>query len=257
MIKAAFFDIDGTLVGFKTHRVAESTWRAIECMRERGIKVVIASGRSMTEMHEELKGAFDAYVTMNGQLCFDAEGTYRDAHIDEADVRVLVEQARAGLYDLYVMQGVRSFVNRRGPLVVELGRQVGLEYELGDLDAAFELPVYQFNAFGGPEIEDLFLSKTTGVAATRWNKLFCDVIPAEGGKDYGVRATLERFGIAPEEAVAFGDGENDLTMFDAVGTSVAMGNAWDIVKERATHVTTDVDDDGIWNACVELGIIEP
>ncbi len=74
MIKIAFFDIDGTLVGFKTHRVAASSWRAIELMRERGIKVVIASGRSMAEMHEELKGKFDAYVTMNGQLCFDARG---------------------------------------------------------------------------------------------------------------------------------------------------------------------------------------
>ncbi len=44
----------------------------------------------MAEMHEELKGKFDAYVTMNGQLCFDARGTYRDAHIDDEDVRVLV-----------------------------------------------------------------------------------------------------------------------------------------------------------------------
>lgn len=256
MIKIAFFDIDGTLVGFKTHRVAASSWRAIELMRERGIKVVIASGRSMAEMHEELKGKFDAYVTMNGQLCFDARGAYRDAHIDDADVRVLVEQARAGLYDLYVMQGSRSFVNNRGPLVLELGEQVGLEYELGDLDMAYELPVYQFNVFGGPEVEGVFLSETEHVVATRWNELFCDVIPALGGKDRGVLATLERYGIAPEEAVAFGDGENDLAMFDMVGLSVAMGNAWGPVKERASYVTTDVDDDGIWNACVDLGIIE-
>ena len=255
MIKAAFFDIDGTLVGFKTHRVAESTWRAIELMRARGVRVVIASGRSVAEMQKELKGVFDAYVTMNGQFCFDERGTYRDAHIDDADVRVLVEQARAGLYDLYVMQGARSFVNNRGPFVVELGRQVGLDYEVGSLDMAYELPVYQFNVFGGPEVEDVFLSKTEHVVVTRWNKLFCDVIPAEGGKDFGVRATLERLGITPDEAIAFGDGENDLTMFDAVGTSVAMGNAWDVVKDRATHITTDVDDDGIWNACVELGII--
>ena len=44
-------------------------------------------------------------------------------------------------------------------------------------------------------------------------------------------------------------------MFEVVGTSIAMGNAWDGVKERASFVTTDVDDDGIWNACKELGII--
>ena len=66
---------------------------------------------------------------------------------------------------------------------------------VGLLDMAYELPVYQFNVFGGPEVEDVFLSKTEHVVATRWNKLFCDVIPAEGGKDFGVRATLERLGI--------------------------------------------------------------
>lgn len=255
MIKAAFFDIDGTLVGFKTHRVPESAWRAIELMRARGIKVCIASGRSLMEMHEELKTGFDAYVTMNGQLCFDDEGVFRDAHIDDRDVRVIVEQAREGLYDLYVMQGSRSFVNNLGDRVIELGRQVGLDYSLGDLDWAYELPVYQFNVFGGPDVEQVFLSKTEHVVATRWNDLFCDVVPAKGGKDYGVRAALERFGIAPEEAIAFGDGENDLGMFEVVGTSIAMGNAWDGVKECASFVTTDVDDDGIWSACRELGII--
>ncbi|MDO4436973.1 MAG: Cof-type HAD-IIB family hydrolase [Coriobacteriaceae bacterium] len=255
MIKAAFFDIDGTLIGFKTHRVPESTWCAIEAMRSRGIKVCIASGRSMAEMQDEVKTGFDAYVTMNGQLCFDAEGVFRDVHIDPADVRTIVERAREGLFDLYVMQGSRSFVNRRGPRVVELGKQVGLDYTVGELDGAYDLPVYQFNVFCGPELEETMLSGTRGVVATRWNDLFCDVIPAQGGKDHGVLATLERMGIQPEEAVAFGDGENDLGMFRAVGTSVAMGNAWDPVKEQATFVTTDVDDDGIWNACVQLGIV--
>ena len=175
MIKAAFFDIDGTLIGFKTHRVPESAWRAIEAMRERGIKVCIASGRSTMEMQDEVKTGFDAYVTMNGQLCYDADGVFRDVHIDDEDVRVLVEQAREGLYDLYVMQGSRSFVNHAGDRVLELGRQVGLDYELGDLDWAYERPVYQFNVFGDRGIEDVFLSRTGNVAATRWNDLFCDV----------------------------------------------------------------------------------
>ena len=45
---------------------------------------------------------------------------------------------------------------------------------------------------------------------TRWCDLFCDIIPANGGKDLGVAATLERLGIDASEAIAFGDGENDL-----------------------------------------------
>ena len=81
------------------------------------------------------------------------------------------------------------------------------------------------------------------------------MIPEKGGKGTGLVATLERYGLAPEEAIAFGDGENDLTMFDECGCSVAMGNAWDLVRERADYVTDDLDSDGIWNACEHFGLI--
>ena len=66
---------------------------------------------------------------------------------------------------------------------------------------------------------------------------------------------LERLGIDASEAIAFGDGENDLSMFSAVGTSVAMGNAQDTVKAAATYVTTAVDDDGIYNAAKYFGLL--
>ena len=49
----------------------------------------------------------------------------------------------------------------------------------------------------------MFLDYTHNVKATRWTELFCDVVPREGGKAYGVAATLERFGLEPEEAVSY------------------------------------------------------
>lgn len=45
MVKAIFFDIDGTLVSFQTHTVPESTREALRLLREKGIKVFIATGR--------------------------------------------------------------------------------------------------------------------------------------------------------------------------------------------------------------------
>ena len=96
---------------------------------------------------------------------------------------------------------------------------------------------------------------TSNIITTRWCEVFCDIVPAEGGKDYGVKATLERLGIGPDEAIAFGDGENDLSMFSAVGTSVAMGNAYGATKDAASYVTTSVDDDGIWNACKHYRLV--
>ena len=50
MVKAIFFDIDGTLVSFQTHTVPESTREALRLLREKGIKVFIATGRPKTLM---------------------------------------------------------------------------------------------------------------------------------------------------------------------------------------------------------------
>ena len=69
MIKAVFFDIDGTLVSFKTHRVPDSTKRAIAILRAKGIRVFIASGRQLLAINNLEDLQFDGYVTLNGGYC--------------------------------------------------------------------------------------------------------------------------------------------------------------------------------------------
>ena len=93
------------------------------------------------------------------------------------------------------------------------------------------------------------------VEHTRWTDRFCDVIPAGGGKPAGIAAACARWGLAPEECAAFGDGGNDVPMFGCVGTSVAMGNASENVKAAATMVTSDIDDGGLLLACQRLGLV--
>lgn len=255
MIKAAFFDIDGTLLSFKTHEMPASTVRALARLRERGVRLVISSGRPSYQLPEFLRESFDAYVLMNGQLCLDADGVFRSCPIDETDVRRIVGHVREGRYDVLVLQRERAFANELTPRVVSAADHAGLVYEQDDIERTFDAPVYQFCAFLDPEQDEMIRRETEHVATTRWTTIFCDVVPEGGGKAAGVAAVLERWGLSPEEAIAFGDGENDLSMFEAVGTSVAMGNAWDSVKERATFTTTDVDDDGIWNACEHFGLV--
>ena len=89
----------------------------------------------------------------------------------------------------------------------------------------------------------------------RWHPEFIDVIAAGGGKDKGVDAILDRFGITPEECMAFGDGENDLSMLRHVGIGVAMGSASDRVKAQADYVTGSVDEDGILSALHHFGLL--
>ena len=255
VIKAAFFDVDGTLLSFATHEMPVSTKEAIRSMREQGILTIVASGRAFYQLPSCLRSGFDAYITLNGQLCFDDRGVFRSNPIDPADVRVMVDQAAQGLYDILVMQRDRAFVSSFSESVCAIMKQSGVTYELDELDRAFDAPVYQFCAFLDPGEERIFMDATKAVKQTRWSPWFCDVVPAAGGKSYGIQAVFERYGIAPEEAVAFGDGENDLSMFEMVGTSVAMGNASDMVKAHATLVTDDVDSDGLYNACKKLGLL--
>lgn len=256
MIKIAFFDIDGTLLSFKTHAMPVSTRRALAELRAKGVLTVVCTGRAAAELpRDELDDSFDAYVIASGQLCYNRQDVFRDVTIDPSDVRVMVDQVQRGLYDTVVMLRNYEFVNRMTPTIRAQSDRCNIIYAVDDVELALENPVYQICPFVAPGEEHVFLDVTANVIMTRWGPLCCEVLPAGGGKDQGVRAALDYYGLAPEEAVAFGDGGNDLTMFSAVGTKVAMGNACDELKVRADLVTDDVDDHGVWNACRSLGLL--
>ena len=68
--------------------------------------------------------------------------------------------------------------------------------------------------------------------AAWWDRAV-DIIPASGGKGIGVQKILEHFHLSPDEAAAFGDGDNDIEMLQAVGTGIAMANASANLKQAA------------------------
>ena len=77
MIKAIFFDIDGTLVSFKTHKIPESTIQALHTLKAKGIKLFIATGRPPYDLKfliDEFGDLFTGYITFNGQYCYDSTG---------------------------------------------------------------------------------------------------------------------------------------------------------------------------------------
>lgn len=258
MIRAAFFDIDGTLVSFRTHEIPASAVRALEGLRRRGVLLFLATGRSSADMPRPIRELeerlpFDGTLAFNGQYCYDARGeVFRDAPIDPADVARITGLAAEGVIDIAVMQRTRMFVSRHTPRVVAAEAAVDNVTPVGDLALALEEPVYQFCAYVEPGDERLFMDVCEHVEHTRWSPNFCDVIPAGGGKPAGVAAACKRWGLDPKECVAFGDGGNDVPMFGCVGISVAMGNASDDVKAAATMVAPDIDDDGLLMACQQL-----
>ena len=68
-------------------------------------------------------------------------------------------------------------------------------------------------------------------------------------------AILDYFGIPLENAMALGDGENDLSMLVHAGIGVAMGSASDFVKSQADYTSGTVDEDGVVSALEHFGLL--
>ena len=258
MIKAVFFDIDGTLVSFKTHRISPRLLDALRRLQEKGVKLFIATGRHPSSIGLAADVfPFDGFVTINGQYCFAGDRVLRSSPIPRD---VITRQVEA----LEKTGAPCLFLNEAGNLYVNPGPQANIFPE----QLAFPLPdptplrqilgqnIYQMTAFFTKEEElaagDLFFP---GLEVMRWHPAFVDVIAPGGGKDRGMDAILDHFGFSLSQSMAFGDGENDLPMLRHAHIGVAMGNADEFVKKQADYVTGSVDEDGILTALEHFELI--
>lgn len=256
MVKAIFFDIDGTLVSHTRNEVPESTRTSLEQLAEKGIQRVVATGRHILELPllpvNDIR--FDAYITLNGQLCLDAQGNIlfgspitgkcRDCIIrmfNEKTIPIMIVE-KERMYINFVDQHVEIAQEAISTPVPVVGAYTGNE-------------IYQAIAYLERGLEDTLTGQMLGCKVTRWNDFAVDIIASSGGKRTGIKEYLRMNHIKREETMAFGDGENDIEMIRYVQIGVAMGNADDQVKENADHVTSSVDSNGIEEALSVFGIL--
>lgn len=256
MIKAAFFDVDGTLLSHRTKQVPPSARDALDKLKVAGIRCVVSTGRMIQEMDRlPMDGlTFDAYITMNGQLTLDEnrkplygmplEGPVKDFALKLFEERkvpvILVEQDRLYLnYHCRRVTDVQTAISSKVP-------------PLGDYEGA---AIYQACVYVTGEEDSVLAPIREHCEVTRWHPGGVDVIAKGGGKRTAVERYLAMQGIAPEEAIAFGDGENDMGMLELAGIGVALGNAEEQVKTIADYVTADIDDNGVIKALQHFGLI--
>ena len=116
--------------------------------------------------------------------------------------------------------------------------------------------IYQIMCACRKEEYAQILQGTENTQITAWWDKAADIIPLNCGKGNAVNAVLNYYGLSKDEAIAFGDGRNDIEMLEAVGTGVAMGNAIDEVKARADVVCKSVEEDGVYHYCLEKKLIK-
>ena len=257
MIKAVFFDIDGTLVSFKTHRVPESTVKALAALRDRGVRVFVASGRHLLSINNLGDLQFDGYITLNGGYCMVGERVVYKHSIPPEDISSVVRyMEQTEEFPCIFVHEHALYMNYTNELTKDVFRMLNFpEPPCVSLREAAKGEIFQLVAFFTREQEGAIMSVMPCSEATRWNPLFTDVIPRGSSKQVGVDKIIEYFGIPLEETMAFGDGGNDIPMLRHVGIGVAMGNAEDDVKQVADYVTASVDEDGIEKALRHFGVI--
>lgn len=258
-VKAIFFDIDGTLVSFKTHQVPEETKEAIRRLREKGIKVFVATGR-MLKMVQVLNDIeFDGYITYNGSLCVDStkENVIFKNTVPQDELEALVERLKSDRFPVSFMCRDEMYVNYPDELVTRVAKVVEVEPPIvRPVEEIIKEDVFQLCIYvDEPHLQRIIDETLPGCVGMRWIELFADVNVKGMNKQLGIDKMLEHFGIPLECAMAFGDGGNDIPMLQHVPYGVAMGNANDAVKASAAYVTADVDEGGVIKALEKFGLL--
>ena len=260
MHKIMFFDIDGTLIPEEPGgEVPESTLKALELARAAGNLLFINTGRPVCNVDNDITSlGFDGYVcgcgtnifcggkeisytTVPRELCFEIVKLLR-----ECDAVPMFERRDCVLFDfqsrrLPMIDGVRAGFAAQGKDV---------SHSTEDSDFSFDKFIICYDGHSDiarlrPEIERSFFWIDRGEG-------FAEIVPRTCSKATGITTVLSYYGIDRKNAYAIGDSLNDLPMFEAVGTGIAMGNGKMLIP-YADYVTDDIHSGGVYKAMEHFG----
>nr|WP_231637119.1 Cof-type HAD-IIB family hydrolase [Microbacterium sp. No. 7] len=277
--RIVFIDVDGTILEHGV--IAPSTVAAIRRARRNGHLVYLCTGRSAGDIDPRVREiGVDGEITNGGAFATRGGERLFAQPLDRADVDRLLAFFGAHGIHFFLQSDDAVFASPGiGELTEEFFR-VRREQHAADLRAsgsdlrAVE-PVIRYRPLDEADLDAIakavFVSTTSDsldVAQAELGDRFHVVpgsIPMPGGsngeigllgvnKGSAILRVLDVLGLDAADAVGIGDSWNDIEMFEVVGTAVAMGGADPQLKALAGRVTTDVLDDGVRNALVELGL---
>lgn len=255
MIKLIATDVDGTLLDNDSRLSTINRNAVLECQK-RNIGVILATGKTIDSVMHLLRslGLKLPQITMNGAITFGS-----DLKISES-IKISPEN--------YFK--VIDIIKKRGytPLIaLEDGRILYDEYhqDMKGLEKIGEklekIPKVETEYFAKNTVDinipilesdplDKYLrDRFSGVLQfIRSGKYFFDILHLDATKGNALEKVSKKLNIKKEEIMAFGDSPNDLSMFDAAGTSVAVENSYPEVKKKAEIITDKNYDSGFGKA---------
>ena len=263
-IRALVLDLDGTVLDPGAVLTGRTT-RAIKACIQRGLRVIIATGRA-TDSAERFRTALGAegpMIYFNGAVIADMPGakTLKTTLLDPKAADFCLDLSReTGVYYQVFFPGteddprIKLMAEREAPEREMYFNHTGLLAELCDLKEVLRRPGLQgcikSMFLAEPEVQaalrpklDEGLGRSVYIAQAL--RTFLEVMDAGVSKGRGLKFIMERCSLKSEEVIAFGDDENDLPMFEAAGFSAVPSNAKDSVKARADLIIGSNADDGV------------
>lgn len=272
MIKMIVTDIDGTLIN-DNGIITDTTKNALIKAQKNGIRLVLATGRSplFCKKEQDLlhmsEFSSNYIIAFNGQeiYSFSSNTSVYGKQIPASHVNALLKLAYD--YDLEAVCYSHNAKYHYQPPDFLIKKETYLKKH-PDLPAkdfesvqGISIPI---SAWNQPFTHDIsktaFLHSSlrlqeilprikekipTGLQAHLVKPTWLEVYPKEVSKGGALLHIMKKEGIEKDEVLAFGDGENDLSLLTSVTYGFAMGNAFSTVKEAAYGVTASNNDDGI------------
>ncbi len=256
--KLAAIDLDGTLLG-PTQLISEENVRAVQDLQAAGAQVVLASGRhydSMRKYADMLRGVEWIVSSQGGEVCDLQRATVLCREfLPESEAEKALETGRSLGFSTVAYtaekvftesewdDGLDFYVNLAGLRPVEIKRAELLKHEI-------------FKVIWIGTAEKLTKATeempATSLQVVRTNKRFLELMPADVSKGTALEVLASHLRINAADAVVFGDGENDIPMFEWAGTSVAMPHGWPLALKKATCVAPDGADETALARAVEM-----
>lgn len=256
-IKIIFFDIDGTLIDIHKRQISARTLETLIRLKERNIILCLSTGRSPMTVPRFEGWEPDVFLTFNGSYCYTGQQVIYKNPLSTEDAKQIVKNAAAINRPVSAATPERLAANGKDADLVKYFSLAKLDVDVSDdFDEMVENgEIYQIMSGGRESEYPAFLQDVKNAKIAAWWDRAVDIIPADSGKGVGIANVLAHYHLTKEEALAFGDGNNDIDMLQAVGTGVAMANGSEELKAVADDICGHAADDGVYHYCLEHGLI--